>query len=351
MKSQFDIPARFSHSLKLHRIQGRSSSQKKLETTNGNSKPLNSVKPRVIVKDLSYYGLRKEKQATSNPNSFPSLVVSRKEIHTNSSEYSATEPAEKKPDSYLYKISREKHQSSQTKVTHDRTPLYTEIINHKWIKTEQTQLTEAPSPFTCSTPNNSQQLSARSPSISNLMFKPILSKSHSSSALHTEPILTERSMKKDPAFQCKNCLKIGAKIFTLFCSHTFCEDCLKKQLKNNIVLKILPLVCPRATCRKEIYREDLERLLDSFELKRFKKVCIEKKNFPNERKKFYCPTSGCPKIFDGIDSDASVEMQCNKCKQKVCITCGSKAHPNLTCKTYRNEVEKSYLFTSNHKLY
>ena len=314
-----------------------------------------NVKPlrlRPIVKDLSYYGLRKTKEEAKSdqdiPITLPSLKISKKmmwqhypnRLLSDAQNQTLGEPAitEEITSSYERKLN----------ISH-RLAGISPLRGLRMNRHEASERLQTDPYFLHS---NSIADKQRTPRVVNLKFSPDTSYI-SDGRLSTEPeyVVTTPKLQKN-VFHCKNCLKEGADTITLFiCSHRFCESCLKQNIKARIMSKTLPLECPRIGCRKELHMKDLERLVEGYDMKIFKKLCVEKRIFPNGGRFFYCPTLSCKQVFDSIESEDSIERRCPKCYINVCITCKSKAHPGLSCYRHRQAVERAFLSGNGLNLY
>lgn len=108
------------------------------------------------------------------------------------------------------------------------------------------------------------------------------------------------------------------------CADLFHKECIKENIQNQIIDNQYPIKCP--TCQAEVSSVFIKLKVGAeyYEKYSFSEIssavdCIE------------CPISGCKGVINFNVQKNKIRVECEKCKNPVCLYCGVKYHDGFTC--------------------
>lgn len=115
------------------------------------------------------------------------------------------------------------------------------------------------------------------------------------------------------------------------CADLFHKECIKKYIQDQIIDNQYPIKCPE--CQVEVSSAfiKLKVGVDYFEKYCYSEIscavdCID------------CPISGCKGVITFNVQKNKIKVECEECKNHVCLYCGVKYHDGLTCEEYVSKM-------------
>ncbi|XP_045787344.1 E3 ubiquitin-protein ligase RSL1-like isoform X1 [Trifolium pratense] len=119
------------------------------------------------------------------------------------------------------------------------------------------------------------------------------------------------------------------------CSHSFCSECVIKQVETKIHEKIANVSCPGLNCKGVLELESCISLLPKELIDKWNDALCEALfcSVP----KFYCPFKDCSAML--LDENEGVEdireSECPFCHRLFCASCHVPWHPGIGCEEYQ----------------
>ncbi|CAF1066519.1 unnamed protein product [Adineta ricciae] len=145
----------------------------------------------------------------------------------------------------------------------------------------------------------------------------------------TEPMMT----------MCLICCSDEEKqMFSLKCRHTFCTDCWKTYLINQIVNEGLAqtIVCPDSQCEILVDEDTVRKFLhdDEFVQHIYTKIVLNSYIDNNPRAR-WCPGKNCERIINASSLTSAYNyaqlITCNHCQTSFCFQCSQPWHDPIKC--------------------
>ncbi|CAH2047711.1 unnamed protein product [Thlaspi arvense] len=182
-----------------------------------------------------------------------------------------------------------------------------------------------------------------------LCFPPILEKGQSSKSKPLRPL----------TFYCEICVE-SKPIIESFpingCSHSYCNDCVSKYVAAKLQDNLLSIDCPVTGCYGRLEPDQCRLILPREVFDRWGDALCEAVMMRSNR--FYCPYKDCSAlVFFECEDEKMKESECPHCNRMVCVRCGTKWHPEITCEEFQmlgeNERERDDILlkkmAENHK--
>ncbi|XP_010431633.1 PREDICTED: ATP-dependent RNA helicase DEAH12, chloroplastic-like [Camelina sativa] len=142
-------------------------------------------------------------------------------------------------------------------------------------------------------------------------------------------------------FDCEICVERKPKIESFRingCSHSYCNDCVSKYIAAKLQDNILSIKCPVSGCSGQLEPEQCCHILPRDVFDRWGDALCEAVIMPSKR--FYCPYKDCSALVFLDESGEKInESECPHCHRMVCVECGTKWHPEITCEEFQKLVE------------
>ncbi|UJR20497.1 hypothetical protein I4U23_023625 [Adineta vaga] len=127
-------------------------------------------------------------------------------------------------------------------------------------------------------------------------------------------------------------------MFNLECKHTFCNDCWKNYLINQIVNQGLAetIVCPDSECEILVDEDTILKFLDNNEFVQhiYSKIILNSYVDNNPRAR-WCPGKNCDRIINSSSLTSAYNyaqlITCNHCQISFCFQCSQPWHDPIKC--------------------
>ncbi|KAL9300769.1 putative transcription factor C2H2 family [Arabidopsis thaliana] len=135
------------------------------------------------------------------------------------------------------------------------------------------------------------------------------------------------------------------------CSHTYCNDCVSKYIAAKLQDNILSIKCPVSGCSGQLEPDKCRQILPREVFDRWGDSLCEAVIMSSKR--FYCPYKDCSALLflDESEEEKMNESECPHCHRMVCVECGTKWHPEITCEEFQklaeNERERGDILLKN----
>ncbi|XP_023232981.1 ATP-dependent RNA helicase DEAH12, chloroplastic-like [Centruroides sculpturatus] len=115
-----------------------------------------------------------------------------------------------------------------------------------------------------------------------------------------------------------------------YCGHQYCSDC----IKSLILQRIIPLMCCKEKCGKELVIDDIQNILGNNEEEMRKLLDFSLREYvkQNNNKIRFCPEADCKMIYNIPSINQNTVWTCPLCYITICSLCGCKVHPGMSCK-------------------
>lgn len=119
------------------------------------------------------------------------------------------------------------------------------------------------------------------------------------------------------------------------CYHSFCSECVVKQVATKIQDNITNVSCPGLNCKGVLELESCRSLLPKELIDRWNDALCEA--FILAVPKFYCPFKDCSEML--LDEDEGREdvreSECPSCHRLFCASCHVTWHPGVGCEEFQ----------------
>lgn len=125
------------------------------------------------------------------------------------------------------------------------------------------------------------------------------------------------------------------------CAHSFCSDCITKQVAAKLDESFHIVSCPGLDCKSVLKLEDCTPILPKLVLERWNEALCEALVLGSQ--KVYCPFSDCSMVLVIEDEGEIVrESECPACHRLFCAGCRIPWHPGVDCEEFQrlNEDER-----------
>ncbi|RHN82081.1 putative IBR domain, Zinc finger, RING-type, E3 ubiquitin ligase RBR family [Medicago truncatula] len=120
-----------------------------------------------------------------------------------------------------------------------------------------------------------------------------------------------------------------------YCYHSFCSECVVKQVATKIQDNITNVSCPGLNCKGVLELESCRKLLPKELIDKWNDALCEA--FFLTVPKFYCPFKDCSAML--LDEDEGREdvreSECASCHRLFCAKCHVPWHPGIGCEEYQ----------------
>ncbi|XP_061376556.1 E3 ubiquitin-protein ligase RSL1-like [Gastrolobium bilobum] len=144
---------------------------------------------------------------------------------------------------------------------------------------------------------------------------------------------------------CEICAEAKGKIEMFrnkICDHSFCSDCVTKQVATKIQEGITVVSCPGLNCKGLLELDDCRSMLPKDVLDRWDDALCEALLLTVP--KFYCPFKDCSAmLLDDNEGEGIRESECPFCHRLFCARCYVPWHPGVLCEVFLtlNEDERA----------
>ncbi|KFK32508.1 hypothetical protein AALP_AA6G251700 [Arabis alpina] len=150
------------------------------------------------------------------------------------------------------------------------------------------------------------------------------------------------SSSSSSCFDCEICVesKPVTESFRISgCSHSYCNDCVSKYIASKLQDNILSIECPVSGCSGHLEPDQCRLILPPQVFDRWGDALCEAVVMRSKR--FYCPYKDCSALvfLDEAEQDKMRESECPHCNRMVCVACGTKWHPEVTCEEFQKLAE------------
>ncbi|KAG7572402.1 IBR domain [Arabidopsis suecica] len=170
------------------------------------------------------------------------------------------------------------------------------------------------------------------------------------------PISIEKGQsysRRRRSFDCEICVERKPKIESFRingCSHSYCNDCVSKYIAAKLQDNILSIKCPVFGCSGQLEPDKCRQILPREVFDRWGDALCEALVIRSKR--FYCPYKDCSALLFLDESEVKMtESECPHCHRMVCVECGTKWHPEITCEEFQklaeNERERGDILLKN----
>ncbi|KAF7843167.1 putative E3 ubiquitin-protein ligase RNF217 [Senna tora] len=158
------------------------------------------------------------------------------------------------------------------------------------------------------------------------------------------PIETEESSSQSQVIceicaETKGCTQM---ITNQRCDHSFCSDCVTKQIATKIQDSISVVSCPGLDCKGVLELDACRPWLPKDLLDRWDQALCE--SLFLSAPKFYCPFKDCSAmlVVDNEEEEAISETECPVCHRLFCARCYVSWHSGVECEEFQklNENER-----------
>ncbi|XP_004303213.1 PREDICTED: putative uncharacterized protein At4g01020, chloroplastic [Fragaria vesca subsp. vesca] len=125
------------------------------------------------------------------------------------------------------------------------------------------------------------------------------------------------------------------------CAHSFCSDCITKQVAAKLGESIHMVSCPGLDCKAVLTLENCTAILPKLVLERWNEALCEALVLGSQ--KLYCPFSDCSMMLVIDNEGESVrESECPACHRLFCAACRVPWHSGVDCEEFQrlNEDER-----------
>lgn len=124
---------------------------------------------------------------------------------------------------------------------------------------------------------------------------------------------------------CSICCE-SKKLKKLQCDHSFCKDCLRTFIMNEINDRKYEIFCPNRCCYSELSYNFIDNLIkDEYIIKKLDRNIVIHTVNSSDNLKF------CPKCDSIAEKDNDDTMICNDCGYKFCYVCNYKKNYDHSC--------------------
>ena len=121
------------------------------------------------------------------------------------------------------------------------------------------------------------------------------------------------------------------------CYHSFCSECVVKQVATKIQDNITNVSCPGLNCKGVLELESCRKLLPTELVDKWNDALCEA--FFLTVPKFYCPFKDCSAMLldedEGRGGEDVRESECPSCHRLFCARCHVPWHPGIGCEEYQ----------------
>ncbi|XP_054780558.1 E3 ubiquitin-protein ligase RSL1-like [Prosopis cineraria] len=125
------------------------------------------------------------------------------------------------------------------------------------------------------------------------------------------------------------------------CHHSFCSDCVTKQVATKIQDNIAVVSCPGLDCKSDLELDACRPWLPKDLLDRWDQALCE--GLFLAAPKYYCPFKDCSAMLlienGEEDQQAIREAECPVCHRLFCARCNVAWHPGVECEEFQNMNE------------
>ncbi|KAI5400924.1 E3 ubiquitin-protein ligase RSL1 [Lathyrus oleraceus] len=160
----------------------------------------------------------------------------------------------------------------------------------------------------------------------------------SSKAVEVDPLVT-KEQEQEPIIICEICAeaKTDEEMFrNQGCYHSFCSECVVKQVATKIQENITVVSCPGLNCEGVLELETLRPLLPKELIDRWDDAMCEALLLTVP--KFYCPFKDCSAMLLDEDEEGGEgirESECPFCHRLFCARCHVSWHPGVSCEEFQ----------------
>ncbi|KAL5070176.1 hypothetical protein RYX36_021063 [Vicia faba] len=160
----------------------------------------------------------------------------------------------------------------------------------------------------------------------------------SSKAVEVDTLVTKEDERTFPIIICEICAepKTDEDMFrNKRCYHSFCSDCVVKQVATKIQENITVVSCPGLNCKGVLELETLRPLLPKELIDRWDDAMTEALLLTVP--KFYCPFKDCSAMLLDEDEEGGEirESECPFCHRLFCARCHVSWHPGVSCEEFQ----------------
>lgn len=158
--------------------------------------------------------------------------------------------------------------------------------------------------------------------------------SSSSKAVEVDTVVNEQ----EPIIICEICAeaKTDEEMFrNQRCYHSFCSECVVKQVATKIQENITVVSCPGLNCKGVLELETLRPLLPKEVIDRWDDAMCEALLLAVP--KFYCPFKDCSAMLldENEEGEEIRESECPFCHRLFCARCHVSWHPGVGCEEFQ----------------
>ncbi|EOA28731.1 hypothetical protein CARUB_v10024959mg [Capsella rubella] len=150
------------------------------------------------------------------------------------------------------------------------------------------------------------------------------------------------SLSTRRTFDCEICVerKPKSESFRINgCSHSYCNDCVSKYIAAKLQDNILSIKCPVSGCSGVLEPDQCRLILPREVFDRWGDALCEAVIMAGSTR-FYCPYKDCSALVFLDESGEKInESECPHCHRMVCVKCGTKWHPDITCEEFQKLAE------------
>ncbi|CAH8268516.1 unnamed protein product [Arabidopsis lyrata] len=159
--------------------------------------------------------------------------------------------------------------------------------------------------------------------------------------IHTKSLEKgQSSSSATVTFDCEICVETKSIIETFRiggCSHFYCNDCVSKYIAAKLQDNILSIECPVSGCSGRLEPDQCRQILPREVFDRWGDALCEAVVMRSKR--FYCPYKDCSALLFMDESEVMKDSECPHCHRMVCVECGTKWHPEMTCEEFQKLAE------------
>uniref|UniRef100_A0A6B2L270 RBR-type E3 ubiquitin transferase n=1 Tax=Arcella intermedia TaxID=1963864 RepID=A0A6B2L270_9EUKA len=119
-----------------------------------------------------------------------------------------------------------------------------------------------------------------------------------------------------------------SKMKKISCGHSFCRDCWKFYIRNQVTEGALQVSCPQKGCKVLLEFELIEKFLDAEGKERYRKI-MNNEYIQVVNNLRWCPGKNCEKVIK-VQLLKDKKVVCS-CKTKFCFSCGEFPHEPADC--------------------
>ncbi|KAH9715984.1 RING-type domain-containing protein [Citrus sinensis] len=120
------------------------------------------------------------------------------------------------------------------------------------------------------------------------------------------------------------------------CIHSFCSDCISKQVATKIQVGVITRVtCPGLDCKSVLEYDSCKPVLPKEVLELWEEALCQELIDASER--FYCPFKDCSAmlVYENDGETVISESECPFCHRLFCAQCYVPWHPGVNCEEYQ----------------